>query len=490
MLFNSLGFFLFLPVVLVVFWKLSEQWRWQWLLLASYGFYASFSPFNLLYLGPLTIVTLLLGQALSREVSDRKRQFLLAAGLVFTIGSLIVFKFYDFLAGEIERLMLAWRPSTSPIVLPRLRVTAPAGYSFFAFMAASYLIDTYRRKIETKPRIQDVALYIAYFPKILAGPIERATSFLPQMKACGVIDAALFTQGLQLIGLGLVKKVVIADNLAPFVDKTFKIAAYASPIDLLMSVYFFAFQIYCDFSGYTDIAIGVSLLFGIRLMENFRRPYLAKSTTEFWSQRWHISLSRWFRDYLYIPLSGSKAGEFRRYVNIMLVFVVSGLWHAGLGYGVGWTFLVWGALNGAYQWASFATRPVRDLLTEKMPAVSASLALRIARIFVTFHLILLGWIFFRAQSINEALLVIGKIWSALPGMPALAARYPFTNEQLLGVLMILLLLVFEILDERRSIWDRLSRAPIALRWAAYYAGIFSLLILGRWQAKEFIYMQF
>ena len=220
MLFNSLGFFLFLPVVLVVFWRLSERWRWTWLLLASYGFYASFSPFNLLYLGPVTIVTVLLGQVLSREVSDRKRRFLLAAGLVATIGSLIVFKFHDFLAGEIERLIISWRSSASPIVLPRLGVTAPAGYSFFAFMAASYLIDIYRRKIETKLRIQDVALYIAYFPKILAGPIERATSFLPQMKVGGVIDAALFTQGLQLIGLGLVKKVVIADNLAPFVDKT------------------------------------------------------------------------------------------------------------------------------------------------------------------------------------------------------------------------------------------------------------------------------
>jgi D-alanyl-lipoteichoic acid acyltransferase DltB (MBOAT superfamily) len=490
MLFNSLGFFLFLPVVLVIFWRLSEQWRWAWLLLASYGFYASFSPFNLLYLGPLTIVTLLLGQALSQDVSDRKRRFLLAAGIIATIGSLTVFKFYDFFAAEIERLMIAWRPSTSPIVLPRLGVTAPAGYSFFAFTAASYLIDTYRRKIETKPRVQDVALYIAYFPKILAGPIERATSFLPQMKAGVPINAALFTQGLQLIVWGLVKKVVIADNLAPFVDKTFKIAAYASPIDLLISIYFFAFQIYCDFSGYTDIAIGISLLFGIKLMENFRRPYLAKSTTEFWSQRWHISLSRWFRDYLYIPLSGSKAGEFRRYVNIMLVFVVSGLWHAGLGYGVGWTFLVWGALNGAYQWASFATRPIRSLFVKKMPAVSGSLPFRIMRVLLTFHLILFSWIFFRAQSVDQAILIIRKIWSALPGMPALVSQYPFTREQLFGVVMITLLLAIEILDERHSIWERLSRTPVALRWTVYYAVIFSLLILGRWQAKEFIYMQF
>ena len=163
--------------------------------------------------------------------------------------------------------------------------------------------------------------------------------------------------GLQLIGWGLFKKVVIADNLAPLVDRNFGIAAFASPIELLISVYFFAFQIYCDFSGYTDIAIGVSLLFGLQLMENFRRPYLSRSTAEFWGERWHISLGRWFRDYLYIPLGGSRSGPLRRYANIMLVFIVSGLWHAGLGYGVGWTFLIWGALNGCYQWAGLATRP-------------------------------------------------------------------------------------------------------------------------------------
>jgi D-alanyl-lipoteichoic acid acyltransferase DltB (MBOAT superfamily) len=284
--------------------------------------------------------------------------------------------------------------------------------------------------------------------------------------------------------------VVIADNLAPLVDRAFSIAAYASPIELLVAVYFFAFQIYCDFSGYTDIAIGVSLLFGITLMENFRRPYLARSTAEFWGQRWHISLGRWFRDYLYIPLGGSQAGRVRRYANLMSVFVVSGLWHAGLGYGVGWTFLVWGALNGFYQWIGLATAPLWRWLGDHLPRVSASTPLLVVRVLVTFHLIAIAWVFFRAASVSEAVLILQKIAAGIGKIVALLPRYPFTAEHYLGFGLIALLIVIEILDERRSIWKRLAAAPLVLRWGVYYAGIFALLILGRWQAREFIYMQF
>jgi D-alanyl-lipoteichoic acid acyltransferase DltB (MBOAT superfamily) len=335
-----------------------------------------------------------------------------------------------------------------------------------------------------------VALYVAYFPKLLAGPIERATSFLPQLRARPRMDPDRFVAGLQLIGFGLFKKVVIADNLAPLVDRNFAIAAYASPMELLISVYFFAFQIYCDFSGYTDIAIGTSRLFGIDLMENFRRPYLSRSVGEFWAHRWHISLAHWFRDYLYIPLGGSRAGTARRYANVMVVFLVSGLWHAGLGYGVGWTFLIWGGLNGFYQWAGIATEPVRRRVREVMPRLSDSLPMHILRALLTFHLIAFAWIFFRAKSIADATTIIRKIGGFLPDLPGLLARYPFTYEHALGAGLIVLLIGVEILDERRPLWARLAAAPVAVRWGAYYAGIFGLLILGRWQMQQFIYMQF
>jgi D-alanyl-lipoteichoic acid acyltransferase DltB (MBOAT superfamily) len=491
MLFTSLEFFAFLPLVVLGFAFLPAGARWGWLLAASCLFYGATHPSHLAYLGAVTLVVWGCGAALARAQREAARRALLAAGLVAVIGLLIAFKFYDFVAGEVERLAgPASAGVGSGIALPRLGITAPAGFSFYVFSAASYLIDSFARRLPPHQHPGHVALYIAWFPKILAGPIERATHFLPQLQAATRATPEQLVLGAQLIGWGLIKKVVIADNLAPFVDRIFGIAAFASPVDLLISVYFFAFQIYCDFSGYTDIASGVSLLFGLELMENFRRPYLSRSTAEFWGERWHISLGRWFRDYLYIPLGGSRAGAVRRYLNLMLVFIASGLWHAGLGYGVGWTFLAWGALNGGYQWAGLATRPLWLRVGARLPRFSRSLPWVALRVFVTFHLIAISWIFFRARSLGDAWLILRKIGTQLADMPALLSRYPFTTDHYLGFALIGILLVIELVDEHRSVFKRLAAAPVALRWAASYLGIFCLLVLGRWQAREFIYMQF
>ena len=483
MLFTSLEFVVFLPLVLLLFSVMPVAQRWALLLLASYLFYGIWQPINLLYLGAVTVVVYCAGWALERAQAPSIRKALITVGLVALLGSLVVFKFYDFAASELAR-------STSVLALPRFSVSTPVGYSFYVFSASSYLIDIYVRRLRGTKSPGYVALYVAWFPKIFAGPIERATAFLPQVAAGLRADPQFAVLGLQLIGWGLFKKVVIADNLAPLVDRNFAIVAFASPIELLVSVYFFAFQIYCDFSGYTDIAVGVSRLFGLQLMENFRRPYLSRSTAEFWSERWHISLGRWFRDYLYIPLGGSRTGRLRRYFNIMLVFVVSGLWHAGLGYGVGWTFLIWGALNGAYQWVGLATRGVWQWLGQWLPAVRESSVLTLLRILLTFHLIAISWIFFRAKSVVDALTVLRKIGSNLLEIPSLLVGYPFTAEHAIGFALIVLLLAVETLDERRPLLQRLAAAPTALRWSSYYLVIFGLLIIGRWQAREFIYMQF
>jgi D-alanyl-lipoteichoic acid acyltransferase DltB (MBOAT superfamily) len=485
MLFTSLDFFIFLPLALVAFAVAPGAQRWAVLLLASYVFYGYLRPLNLVYLGAVTLVIFGCGWGLGRATQKPMRVAVLVLGLVAVLGSLTAFKFYDFIAGEIEHANLV-----ANLKLPRLGITAPAGYSFYAFSAASYLIDIYVGRLSGTQNLGQVALFAAYFPKIFAGPIERATNFLPQVLSGLQADPYRFVLGLQLIGWGLFKKVVIADNLAPVVDHGFSIVAFAPPIELLISTYFFAFQIYCDFSGYTDIALGISSLFGLNLMENFRRPYLSRSTAEFWAERWHISLGRWFRDYLYIPLGGSRAGPVRQYINVMAVFMVSGLWHAGLGYGVGWSFLIWGALNGAYQWAGLATRGLWQRAGEALPRVRASTWLLVLRIVITFHLILISWVFFRATSIHDALLVLQKIGAHLDGLPYLLTIYPFTAEQFTGFGLIVFLIGYEILDERRPVFQRLADAPIVLRWSAYYVGIFALLLLGRWQAKEFIYMQF
>ncbi|MFN3656559.1 MAG: MBOAT family O-acyltransferase [Pseudolabrys sp.] len=490
MLFTSLEFFIFLPLALLVFSAIPVGQRWLWLLAASYLFYGIWQPFNLIYLGAVTVVVYGCGSAIERATGTQSRKWLLAAGLVTVLGSLFAFKFYDFIAGEMERLGAQLSGGEPAIALPRIGTAAPAGYSFYAFSAASYLIDVYARRLADRPGAGYVALYVAYFPKIFAGPIERATTFLPQVWRGLRADPDRAVLGLQLIGWGLFKKLVIADNLAPLVDRNFAIAAFASPMELLISIYFFAFQIYCDFSGYTDIAIGVSLLFGLQLMENFRRPYLARSTAEFWAERWHISLGHWFRDYLYIPLGGGRAGAVRQYFNVMAVFLVSGLWHAGLGYGVGWTFLIWGALNGLYQWMGLATRSFWNRAAASMPRVSDSILLHIFRVLLTFHLIAIAWVFFRAKSVADALLILQKIGTKLTELPALIPKYPFTADHFLGFALIGLLIAVEIADERRSVFLRLAAAPLWLRWSVYYLVIFALLILGRWQAKEFIYMQF
>ena len=490
MLFNSLGFFLFLPLVLAVRAALPPRRRWAWLLIASYGFYASFEPSGALYLAAVTLVIYGCGWGMERAPHRQVRVALLSAGLVIVLGLLVTFKFYDFVAGEIERAGAALLAADTTFRLPRLGVAAPVGFSFYAFSAASYLIDVYLGRLSAARHGGHVALYTAFFPKILAGPIERATTFLPQLGKGPRAHPEQIIAGAQLIGWGLFKKMVIADNLAPLVDRTFSIAAYATPVDLLISVYFFAFQIYCDFSGYTDIAIGVALLFGISLMENFRRPYLARSTAEFWADRWHISLAHWFRDYLYFPLGGSRAGALRRYANLMTVFVISGLWHAGLGYGVGWTFMVWGALNGFYQWVRLATAPLRRWFTVRLPRLSASTLVYVLQVLVTFHLIAIAWIFFRAASVGDGVLILQKIAGSLAQLPSLLPRYPFTADHYLGFGLIAFLIFVEVLDEHRSIWKRLAAAPVVLRWSVYYAAIFAVLILGRWQMREFIYMQF
>jgi D-alanyl-lipoteichoic acid acyltransferase DltB (MBOAT superfamily) len=490
MLFTSLEFFAFLPLVLLVFAALPIRQRWMWLLLVSYVFYGVWQPFNLVYLGVVTLVIYACGGGMQNATARSWRVAFLAAGLVVVLGSLFAFKFYDFVASEIERLTAQVAGGEPFLTLPRIGITTPVGYSFYAFSAASYLIDIYMRRLPEQHSAGHVALYVAYFPKILAGPIERGTTFLPQVWNGLRSDPDRLVLGLQLIGWGLFKKVVIADNLAPLVDRNFAIAAFAAPMELLISIYFFAFQIYCDFSGYTDMAIGISLLFGIQLLRNFRRPYLSRSTAEFWAQRWHISLGSWFRDYLYIPLGGNRAGTIRKYANSMIVFLVSGLWHAGLGYGVGWSFLVWGALNGFYQWMGLATRSFWRRAEVLMPRVSTAWPVVVVRVFLTFHLIAIAWVFFRAKSVADALLILQKVASRLGEIPSLLPRYPFTAEHFLGFSLIGFLVAVEIFDERRSVFERLAKAPTWLRWGIYYVVIFALLVLGRWQAKEFIYMQF
>ncbi|MFN3938648.1 MAG: MBOAT family O-acyltransferase [Gemmobacter sp.] len=479
---TSFGFFLFLPVVLAVFLALPVRLRMFWLLAASAAFYASYGVESFLHLVFVILVAHGTARALAAASSPGRRRATLFIGVTLLIGALGFSKFGDFALAEIGRLT-----GTGPL---RTGLTPPPGFSFYVFMATAHVVDVWRGQVDVAS-LARTAMQLSWFPKILAGPIERAGAILPQIGEGMRASPVQAVLGLQLFFWGLVKKVVIADNLAPLVDRTFAIPAYAPPMELLISLYFFAFQLYCDFSGYTDMAIGLSLLFGIALRENFRRPFLSLSVSEFWSRRWHITLGTWFRDYLFFPLTGSRGtSALRQHLALFAVFAASGLWHAGQGYGVGWAFLVWGLINGFYVSMEKLLQPAGRRFAKRHRAIAASSAMSVLRVLVTFHLILITWAFFRAATVADAILILRRILGALPDLAGLALRYPFTGEHMLGAALILALIVIEAVAERRPFIERLRSAPIWMRWSVWYLGLAALLLLGRWGDTTFIYMGF
>lgn len=488
MLFNSFSFLAFFAILVVAYYAIPHRFRWVLLAAASIFFYATFNLNYVVLLLASALIAYGVGIAIgAAQQPGRKRAFLLL-GVVVALVPLFVFKYFDFFAGSFDSMLQNAGASFST----RLGLLLPAGLSFYTFSCVSYLFDVYRAKLQPERHLGRFTLYVSFFPKLLAGPIERATTFLPQLLRPIHFNPANVTLGLQLMAWGLFKKVVIADRLATFVDSAYLHPAFTSPVALVIATYFFAFQIYCDFSGYSDIAIGAAQVLGFNLMENFRRPYLATSVPEFWGKnRWHISLSKWFRDYMYIPLGGSQVSKPRFYLNQMAVFVVSGLWH-----GANWTFVIWGGLNGFYQIVHLVAAEVRSKFSPiaqvpgakriRLPAALGSLLGGL----VTFHLVLISWVFFRAASVSDAVEILQRVAIALPRIPALLPSYSFTGEVILSLALIAVLVLIEVLDEKRPLWDRLRTQPRVVRWGFYYAILICLVVIGKWGLKQFVYMQF
>jgi len=484
MLFNSFTFLAFFTAIVFVYYLTPTRYRWLLLVVASLYFYSVFNAGYVVLLFGVTLVVYLVGLGIGTAQGSTRRKLLLALGVVAGLAPLIVFKYFDFFSASVE----AWLPGTGAggeaSLLPRLELLLPAGLSFYTFSCVSYLADVYRKKLDAERHLGRFTLYIAFFPKLLAGPIERATTFLPQLMRPTRFSPEGVTLGLQLVLWGLFKKVVIADRLAVFVDATYQTPAFASPAALLIATYFYAFQIYCDFSGYSDIAIGLARILGIDLMENFRRPYFARSVPEFWSNnRWHISLNTWFRDYLYIPLGGSRVSKPRFYINILAVYMVSGLWH-----GAAWTFVLWGALNGFFHLMSMGVAGLKKKIAPNLGLPGPLGA--ILGILLTFHLILITWVFFRAASYNDAITIFSRVWQAAPQLPTLLRTFPYTGEIYLSLGLIGLLLLVEALDEWRAFLTNLRLRPVYVRWAFYYVLLFGLLVIGQWGQQQFVYMQF
>lgn len=478
MVFNSFEFVLFFPIVVAGHFALPQRWRWLWILIASYFFYMSWRPiYGLLLLGS-TLAAYITGLLIARAATRLQRLIWLLTGVVCNAGVLFFFKYVDF-ANESLRTLAG--SIGVPYPIPTLDVLLPMGISFFVFQNLGYTIDVYRG-LAPERHVGRFLLFISFFPQLVAGPIERAKNLLPELRRHVRFDATAAVSGLRLMLWGMFKKVIIADRLSVIVDSVYDNPVGHSGSTLLIATYFFAFQIFCDFSGYTDIAIGAARVMGIGLMENFHRPYFADSVTDFW-RRWHISLSTWFKDYLYFPLGGNRTSQARWCLNILIVFVVSGLWH-----GAAWTFVIWGALHGAYLVAEktgprFVPNAIRDWWAQWPTALR-----RVLASVVTFHLVLFAWVFFRARSFSDVVTILHAIGTLAP--PDLGAN-PISSELILhGIAMILLLELvhaFQALpSERWSSWQ----PPVALRWGCYLAMLLAVLNLRPEYSAPFIYFRF
>ncbi len=489
MLFNSLQFIIFFPTVVAIYFLLPHRHRWVLLLAASYYFYAAWKLEYTLLIFTSTAVDYVMARQMARAEHRWQRRAYLGVSLLVNLGLLFGFKYFNFFN---ESARAAFNHFNIFYDVPAFQLLLPVGISFYTFQTLSYTIDVYRGKVAPERHFGIYALYVAFFPQLVAGPIERATHLLPQFHQTMSFDQARIASGLRLILWGMFKKVVIADRLALYVNQVYDQPSDHGALTLLLASYFFAFQIYCDFSGYSDIAIGVARVMGFTLMENFRQPYMARSIAGFW-QRWHISLSTWFRDYLYIPLGGNRVPKWRWYSNLFLVFLVSGLWH-----GAAWHFVVWGtlhgllvvlevALGGATLWGA------RRLGRQEPLHVPATIS-----IFATFHLVLLTWIFFRANTLADALLIVGRLftlagtnsWAELYTPWAAAGVDPVWEMSLSVVLIVLL----ELIQWTERWGQTMERTFVTysrpVRWTAYLFLAIATMNLGISLDTPFIYFQF
>jgi alginate O-acetyltransferase complex protein AlgI len=476
MLFNTLDFWLFFALVYAVYLLLGTRAQNVWLLIASYFFYACWDWRFVFLLGLSTGIDWLLAQRIADEPSRAGAKRWVALSVVINLIFLGTFKYFNFFVGSAAALIEAMGFQAS---FPVLNVVLPVGISFYTFQSMSYIVDVYRKDIEPSPSLIEFALFVAFFPHMVAGPIMRASVLLPQMGRPRVVRATDVTEGFHLAMIGLFKKVVIADNLSPIADLVFARQLGYVPGALHLGALAFAFQIYADFSGYSDIARGVARMMGFTLMENFQEPYFSTSITEFW-RRWHISLSTWLREYLYIPLGGNRGSTARTYRNLMLTMTLGGLWH-----GAAVTYVIWGAYQGVLLSIERAlgVRGAREV--DGSTAGAPSGIVHLLRMAVTFHLVCLGWIFFRADPSAPLMLMAARFlnpagWLFMPAelaAPALLAIAP------------IVLLDFA----RRRLRDDLpllALRPWPLRSLVYAGLIYAFVLVGRFDSHAFIYFQF
>jgi D-alanyl-lipoteichoic acid acyltransferase DltB (MBOAT superfamily) len=482
MFFNSIDFAVFLPVVFILYWFVAEKnLRLQNLLIvaASYLFYGWWDWKFLSLIFFSTVVDYSIGILLSRESSDMKRKILLWVSIITNLGLLGFFKYYGFF---LDNFVAAFSFFGMEVKANSLNIILPVGISFYTFQTLSYTIDVYKRKLEPTKDFIAFSAFVSFFPQLVAGPIERATNLLPQFYQKRKFDYNNAVDGLRQILWGLFKKVVIADNCAEFANTIFNNYSDYNGSTLLLGAVFFAFQIYGDFSGYSDIAIGVSRLFGFNLMQNFSYPYFSRDIAEFW-RSWHISLSTWFRDYLYIPIGGSRGGTLMKVRNTFIIFIVSGFWH-----GANWTFIAWGALNAVYFLPLLLAKKNRINLgvvaaNRKLPSLKEFL-----NMLSTFLLSTLAWIFFRSDTIGDAYSYIGGIFSkSILAIPNLSGKSDMTI--LIGLLFFFLTVEWSGRSDKFALEKINIKSRRFMVWG-FYLFIVVIIFIFQGAQQQFIYFQF
>lgn len=470
MTFNSVGYAFFLPIVVAVCWRLRHRAQNVFLVLASYVFYGYWDPRFLLLLWFTTIADFLIAQRIEHAIDDRRRKIWLLGALSIQLGILAYFKYAGFFVDS-ARIVLS-RVGVAADV-PTLHVLLPIGVSFYTFQSISYTFDVFRRRVPATRNIVDYALYVAFFPVLVAGPIERARHLLPQVthpRTKPTLEKIRSATGLIL--LGLFKKVVLADAMGPIADKAFGMHHPGAPT-VAFGAYAFAIQIYADFSGYSDIARGSARLLGFELVKNFEQPYLSRNITEFW-RRWHISLSTWLRDYLYVPLGGNRRGQFATYRNLLLTMILGGLWH-----GAGLPFVMWGAAHGSllalHRWRTGDTASSVSEGPIRMRDVG--------RILGTFHLTALAWIFFRSSGWPQAVDLLGGLFRLRgPGLSA--------DDLILVCVALAAMIVVDLFQRHLPTFEAWTSVPRPVRSAAYAAMVLSVIVWSGGSARPFIYFKF
>lgn len=483
MLFNSLAYALFLPFVFIIYWfVLNKKLKFQniFLLAVSYYFYSCWDWRFVFLLAFSTALDYYSGIMIDKAKTKGLQKFWLILSVGINLGFLGVFKYYNFFIESFAELIsnFGFKPHYFS-----LNIILPVGISFYTFHGLSYVFDIYNKRIKPTYNIVNYTLFVSFFPLLVAGPIERATHLLPQIEKPRIFDYSRAADGLRQILWGLFKKMVIADNCAVFANQIFNDSAHQSGSNLVLGAVFFAFQIYGDFSGYSDIALGSARLLGLELLKNFNFPYFSRDIAEFW-RRWHISLSSWFKDYLYIPLGGSKGGNWMRVRNTFIIFIVSGFWH-----GANWTFIVWGALNALFIVPSMLMRTNRNNIdvvanNSLLPSLK-----EFFQMLLTFSLACLAWIFFRAESVGHAVNYIKGIFSrSVLSVPSII----YDDKVIITILLLIFFIVIEWIGRRNNFAiEKFGEGNFRiLRWTFYALIIFLIGMYMPSQSAEFIYFQF